>query len=132
MSQQFDTAYSVCTIGIKRDEDWNDQVHLKRLMADGSTSDFDFTGVAQLDLYIRPLFDHTTLIVQLSSTIPGGNALKFDPAVPALLQIVLLRTAVIATIPTGTWQQFLVATFVDGSTEEIWRGPLFVYPGKIA
>jgi hypothetical protein len=132
MTQTFDTAYSVCTIGIKRDEDWNDMVRLKRLMADGTQSDFDFSAVAQIDLYIRPQFDHTTLIAQLTSTLAGGNNIKFDSAVAGLLQIVLPRASVIATIPTGSWEHFLVATQNDGETYEIWRGPLYVYPGKIA
>jgi hypothetical protein len=51
--------------------------------------------------------------------------------VPGQVAIVMARSAVIAGIPIGRWDQFLVATNADGTTDEIWRGPLVVLPGKI-
>lgn len=131
MATQFDGNYSVCEIGIKRDEDWNDTVTLQRLMADGTTSNFDFSAVLQIDLYIRPTYDHSTLVKRLSSSLAFGG-IVFDPAVTGMLQIFVSRADVIASIPTGTWSQFLVGTNNAGGTFEFWRGPLHVYPGNTA
>jgi hypothetical protein len=132
MADSFDKPFSTCTIEIKRDEDWRDAVVLRRLMANGAVTDFDFTQIERLDLYVRPVFDHSILIHQLSSTLAGGNQLSFDPLVPGELKIEMSRASVIASIPTGHWDQFLVATYLDGSIEEFWRGPLLVHPGKIS
>jgi hypothetical protein len=129
---KFDKRYSVCTIEIKRDEDWRDGVMLKRLLSDGSIASFDFSEIDRFDLYIRPVFDHGILIYRLSSPVADGNAIQFDPAMPGRLDFVVGRDDIIAWIPTGKWDQFLVATYVSGVTEEFWRGPLFVHPGKIS
>ncbi|MGB5905751.1 MAG: hypothetical protein WBH00_23170 [Xanthobacteraceae bacterium] len=128
---QFDRAYSYCTIEILRDEDWNDQVVLRQLNADGSEVDLPFTNITRFDLYIRPRFDHNTLIRKLSSPLSEGHAIRFDTALPGEIQIFASRSSVIATLPVGEWDQFLVATYNDGSTSEFWRGPLKVHPGKV-
>jgi hypothetical protein len=128
---QFDRAYSYCEITIKRDEDWRDTVILKKLTAENAVVDFDFSNVSRFDLYIRPTFDHSVLIKRLSSDISISGEIQFSPAVPGQVAIVMARSAVIAGIPIGRWDQFLVATNADGTTDEIWRGPLVVLPGKI-
>jgi hypothetical protein len=132
MADQFDKPFSKCTIEIKRDEDWRDAVVLRRLMADGTQTDFDFSDVDRFDLYIRPVFDHSVLIHKLSSALADGNEISFSPSVPGELKFEKSRLTVITDIPTGEWDQFLVATYVDGSTDEFWRGPLLVHPGKIS
>ena len=128
---QFDRAYSYCEIHIKRDEDWNDATVLQRMMADGSINDLDLSDVARLDLYIRPRFDHNTLIRQLSSVSTiGGISYRRDVA--GEVSIFLPRATVIAGIPVGQWDQFLTATYDNGRIDEFWRGPLYVHPGKVS
>jgi hypothetical protein len=128
---QFDKAYSTCEIQILRDEDWRDSIVLQRLTADGSQANLDFSDVAKLELFIRPLFDHDSLIKKLSSDPLAGGEIQFDRAVAGAMQITMSRANVIAQIPTGTWVQFLDMTHDSGVVEELWRGPLIVYPGKI-
>lgn len=125
-------AYNACTIEILRDEDWNDVVQLKQLQADGTEVDLPFTDIARIDLYIRPTYDHNTLIRQLSSPPTEGNEIRFDPGVAGTLQIFVARPSVISTLPVGKWDQFLVATYNAGARIEFWRGPLIVYAGKIS
>jgi hypothetical protein len=126
----FDGPYSICTIEINRDEDWSDTVVLQRLNADGSITNFDFSQIIRLELFIRPVFDHSILIRKLSSDLSSGGELQYSTSVPGTFQIVVSRANVIAGIPTGTWNQFLIATYGSGSITEFWRGPLIVHPGK--
>lgn len=132
MSDLFEKPFSTCTMEIKRDEDWRNTVVLRRRMADGSVTDLDFANIARLDLFIRPEFDHTVLIRQLSSLLSLGNEIQFSSAVPGEVKFIVPRATVIASIPTGKWRHFLVATYNDATTEEFWRGPFIVHPGKIS
>jgi hypothetical protein len=124
------TPYSVCTLEIPRDEDWRDTWQLQRLMADGSIATMDTSQVTKLELFIRPTFDHSMLIYKLSSALSEGGEISFNNT--ALITVVVLRdgSGVIANIPTGKWDQFLIATYAGGAISELWRGPLIVHPGK--
>lgn len=130
--EPFDRPYSYCEIQIKRDEDWREAVVLRRLMADGSEADMDFSTIGTIELFVRPLFDHSVLIARFSSDLGGGGGIQFSPAVPGRMSFLVSRATVIAMLPVGTWDQFLVATYIDGSTEEFWRGKLIVHPARIA
>lgn len=132
MTARFDRPYSTCDIHIKRDEDWNDALVLQRLMADKTIAPLDFSNIAKLELFIRPRFDHLSLIRKLSSVPTQGGEIIYSRAVPGKIQFLVGRATVIASVPTGAWQHFLVATDDLGGTAEYWRGPITVHPGNIS
>lgn len=121
------------TIEILRDEDWRDLVPqlLDRNDGTGAEIPLDLTGVT-LELYIRPIYDSGVLIKKLWS--PDGGIL-IDDASQGLATFYLERPTVIAELPIGTWQQFLLvkepSDDLDGfAYRELWRGPLIVHPGR--
>jgi hypothetical protein len=129
---QFDRGYNYCEIQIVRDADWIDSVVLQQLNADGSKVDLDFSGVSAFNLYIRPVYDHAQLIKLVSSDPSSGGEILFSPIVPGRITFYVTRSAIIANLPIGKWNHFLVTAFADGTTREFWRGDLLVHPGKIS
>jgi hypothetical protein len=127
---QFDRPYSWCDITIKKDEDWRESVVLQRLNEDGAPVDFDFTNVVSLDLYIRPKYDHSVLIRRVSSILGISGEVVFSGLLPGHIAFVVSRASVIANIPVGIWSHFLVVSYSDNTTEELWRGNFTVLPGR--
>jgi hypothetical protein len=111
-------------IAISQDADWNDPFQI----LESDDTPLDLTGVL-LELYIRPRFAHSTLFKKLSSEMGAG--IIIDGAEDGLAHFFLDRAIVLADLPIGEWEQFLVLT--EGSLQtEIWRGTMRVYPGIIA
>ncbi|MGB3486685.1 MAG: hypothetical protein WBA37_11825 [Xanthobacteraceae bacterium] len=129
---QFDRAYNYCEIQIVRDADWIDSVVLQQLNADGTKGDLDFSGISRFDLYIRPVYDHTQLIKLLSSDPSISGEILFSPIVPGRITFYVTRNVIIANLPIGKWNHFLVAAYADGTTREFWRGDLLVHPGRLS
>ena len=114
-------------IVVFRNEDWNDSLPA----FDGPKGEpFDLTGKA-LRLTIRPSFDHTVLIHELTSDEGGG--IVIDDAAQGLASIRLSRAIVREKLPAGVWEQFLVleesvtSDPADGlAYRQIWSGSLAV------
>lgn len=115
-----------CKITIRHDADWSDPFFLM----DG-TRPLNLTS-RTLELFIRPRFNHTTLIRKLSSAGPGAEIL-IDDAAHGAARIFVPKATVAAAIPLTTatpWEQFLRVVDAGGTIEERWRGPLYVLPGR--
>lgn len=120
-------------ISIVLDADWADSFPV--LMDGDGVIDLSLYQ-RQLDLYIRPTFDHDTLIAHYASVDSyAAEGIFFDDATAGEASIFVPRESLIATIPPGTYDQFLVMTEQDvlrGTIHtEIWRGKLKVFPGNV-
>lgn len=112
-------------IDIAHDQDWYDEIP-QLLEEDGTPVDL---RNAALTLTIRPVFDHSVKIAEISSNanyITLANA-KFG------LAVISVPRSVVTGIPIGTWDQFLVLDQPDRTPRyrEVWRGPLLVHPARI-
>jgi hypothetical protein len=110
-------------------EDLNDPLP-QFLAADGAP--LNLTGKV-VEIYIRPTYDHSTLIKKLTST--GSAGVIIDDAAQGLCTAFLARATVQADIPVSTkakdWDFFVVIS--DGGTyEEFARGPFYVHAGRTA
>lgn len=118
-------------IVISRDQDWN-QPHW---LVEG-TRPFNLTGCT-VELWIRPTFNHATLIRCLSSdedADDGGGEIIIDDATKGAFHIAATRSIVVANIPISPlagWAQFL--RVITGAAAEIewWRGRLDVRAGSL-
>lgn len=119
-------------IAISRDQDWN-QAHW---LVEG-TRPFDLTDCT-VELWIRPAFDHATLIRTLSSdedAEDGGGEIVIDDALTGAFHIYVAQADVEANItasPDGGWVQFLRVITGSGTVIEWWRGTLAVRAGSLA
>ena len=111
-------------IDISQDADWWDGFQI--LEAEGDPLDL---GGKTLELYIRPKWAHATLLKKLSSA--GGAGIVIDDASQGMASFFLDRATILADLPIGEWQQFLVLTESSIQTE-IWRGQIRIHPGSIA
>lgn len=116
-------AYRRVGIAITRDADWHDS---GLVLKDPDRVAISLSG-ATLQLYIRPTYDFASPIKVLTS---GGDGINILDAASGFWEINVSRETVIAELPVGVWEQFLVLT-KSGYRTEIWRGPLTVYPSKI-
>lgn len=117
----------VMDFAIARDEDWYDP--LPQVTFGGAP--YNLNGCV-LDVYIRPTFDHATLIKQISNT----TGINFSDAGSGYCEIFLDRATVISDLPVGSWSIFGVLTLLvplaGGANQiELWRGSLGVSAGKI-
>ena len=134
MNEVLDRAYTFVQIEASADEDFDLSLTLLEKQEDGSDAPLDLTNggaIASpiLDFYIRPRFDHSTLIRRLSSDLTYGGV-TIDDAATGRISLFVSRANVIAGIPVGRWDHFLVWN-IGGRYEEIFRGPLLVHPGRI-
>jgi hypothetical protein len=111
-------------------EDLNDPLP-QFLAADGGP--LNLTGKV-VDVYIRPTYDHSTLIKKLTSTASAGVII--DNAAQGLCTAFLARATVQADIPVssgkpGHWD-FFVSITDTGTYEEFARGPFYVHAGRTA
>jgi hypothetical protein len=126
MSTEFfvEAPFNLLDIDISQDADWNDPFQI----LENDDTPLNLAGLT-LELYIRPRFAHDTLLKKLSSA--GSAGIVIDDASQGFAYFFLDRAVVLADLPIGEWQQFLVLT--EGSTQtELWRGQLRVHPGIIA
>lgn len=124
--------YTIANCSIVRDADWDDQ--MPRFLDGDETEPTDLTGKT-IEIYIRPVFDHSVLIKKLSTE--AGTIIVDDPA-DGLASIFVDRAEVIADLPVGVWDWFCVeseATEADPAdgfrSIERFRGRLTVHPGRI-
>ncbi|MBN8994340.1 MAG: hypothetical protein J0H94_03875 [Rhizobiales bacterium] len=124
---------TLVAMAVLQDEDWLDPLpqFLDRDDETGAEVPLDLTGMT-LELYVRPTFDHPTIVKKLST---ADGSIVFDDASLGLTSIHVERPDVIADLPIGSWQQFLLAKEpsdgLDGfAYRELWRGPLIVYGGR--
>lgn len=117
--------YNFVEIQIVRDADWRDS--LPQFFDDGVA--LDCTGQV-LELYIRPTYDHSTLIKKLSTET--GELVWVDESL-GKSAIEMPRADVIADIPVGEWDIFAVLSADSPDTyREPFRGKLIVHAGNIA
>lgn len=117
--------FRVVDVHIALDEDFNNTFPLTE--GDGPA---DMTGRV-LEWYARPDFDSDELLLKLSTE--GGNGIFIDMSSSETLISFLVRRADVNTyLPKGNWKQFLTMREAgsDDAYVEIWRGDLFVHPGK--
>lgn len=121
--------YTQATIEIVHDADWDDP--MPAILENGAP--LNLTG-KQLDLWIRPVYDHSVLLRRLSSAASLGGEIRFDNAAAGLASIYVPRVTVRTELPIGEWDHFLVLQEVSGDTfyREVFRGRLKVWPGKTA
>jgi hypothetical protein len=116
--------FNLLDVDISQDADWNDPFQI----IEANDDPLDLTGLV-LELYIRPKFGHDTLLKKLSTV--GSAGIIVDNPVEGMAYFFLDRAVVLADLPVGEWQQFLVLT--EGSLQtEIWRGQIRIHPGLIA
>lgn len=111
---------------VYRNADWRDT--LPRLLMNGLP--IDLTG-KNLVCYIRPAFDHGTLIKKLSFD-DGG--IIYPDAENGLAAVDLARDDVIDDLPKGKWTHHWVLEDPDESPTSYlqpWRGSIEVVPGSI-
>lgn len=121
--------FTVVDIDIARDENWFDPVPQ---LLDEADDPVDLAGKT-LRLYVRPTFDHSVLIYEFNSGGGGSGGISIDNAALGYFTIAVPRDSVIALLPVGEWDQFLVLSDASADPEhiEIWRGKLRVHPGRI-
>lgn len=108
---------------VARDCDWADPFPY---LTDGMDP-LDLTGKT-LNLIVRPSFDHTTELLEISSN-QGG--ISIDNAVMGLASIYVAQGTIEIALPIGEWVHF--ARLIEGSlVRELWRGPFVVHAGRIA
>lgn len=118
-------------ITISRDQHWN-QPHW---LVDG-TRPFNLTDCT-VELWIRPTFNHATLIRTLSSdedADDGGGEIIIDSATKGAFHILVPRATIVANIPISPlagWAQFLKVITGSGDEIEWWRGRLDVKAGSL-
>lgn len=119
-------------IVISRDQDWN-QPHW---LVDG-TRPLDLTDCT-VELWIRPAFNHATLIRCLSSdeeAEDGGGEIIINDAELGSITILVPQATVEAEIPVSPsagWSHFLRIVTDGGTVIEWWRGSLVVRAGSLA
>jgi hypothetical protein len=126
--------YNILDIDICQDETFEFPHQLMLMNPDGSESALDLTsgGVItsiNLDFYVRPRFDHTTLIKRLS-TDPGIGGVILDDAATGKIGLYLEQSLVATQLPVGVWQHFLVRT-VAPRKFELYRGTFRVHPARL-
>lgn len=117
--------FNLLDIDIPQDADWMDPFQI--VMANDQP--FDLTGVL-LELYIRPTYNHATLLKKLTSA--GSAGIVIDDARNGMAYFSVDRAVVTAEVPIGAWNQFLVMTEAGVTQTEIWRGSMRVHPGKFS
>lgn len=114
--------FNLLDIDIPQDADWNDPFQI--VMADNEP--LDISGVL-LELYIRPTYNHATLLKKFTSATSSSGIVIDDPT-QGMAYFSVDRTLV-TEIPMGEWDQFLVMT--EGALQtELWRGSMRVHPGR--
>ena len=125
---------SFVSIDIVLDADWEDP--MPTLTQGGEP--LDLTGKI-LELFVRPVYDYATLIVMLSSEDdPAFSSIRIDDAAAGLATIYMPRNELIAAVPSGIWDHFLILKEPAGGGDadgflitELWRGQLLVRPGRV-
>jgi len=120
---------SIYTIETNANEDLNLALQLTRLVADGSETPLDITGVT-LDFIIRPRFDHVTLIKHLTNG--AGIVIEDAPAgmiTLYLAQYIVAGELLVSKSPADHWDYFFNST-VGGTVTELFRGPFVVHAGR--
>jgi len=116
--------FNLLDIDISQGADWNDPFQI----VEYNDAPVDLTG-ALLELYIRPRYAHDTLLKKLSSA--GAAGIVIDDPSQGLAYFFLDRAIVLAELPIGEWQQFMILS--QGALQtELWRGEFRVHPAIIA
>ena len=122
------TPYTVVKIEVAHDEDWYDAVPQ---LLDEEGKPLDLTGKS-LTLFIRPVYDHSILIKQLSI----GSGIQIDSAANGYFtfNVPQAQIAALPLLPNGsaaTYDQFLVLSQSAEPREiEVWRGQFVVHPAR--
>ncbi len=121
----------VVALTIRLDEDWCDSFPPLPAIDGGA---IDLTDKV-LQLYVRPAFDDPALLaIWLSNADDSDEGIMIDDATAGLASIRVSRASLVAAIPLPprgrSWAHFLVMRDADRFTE-VWRGPLYVLPGRI-
>ena len=117
----------ISNITIRVDEQWNEAFWL----VEGNLP-LDLTGKT-IELYIRPRFDHATLIRKLTSAAgvdPGCGEIIIDNATKGAAHIFVTAANVTAGIPVGVWDYFMRVVNTSDDIKEWRRGTLTVRPGR--
>lgn len=123
-------------IEILQDETFDLPHQLMVKNPDGTESPMDLTQGGsitspRLDFYVRPRFDHSELIIQLS-TDPEFGGLIIDDAATGKIGFYCEQDAVASTIPVSDrrgWDCFLVQS-IGARKNELYRGAFIVHPGR--
>lgn len=119
-----------CSIEINHEEDWYDAI--PQMVHPVTGTPFDLADVT-LELYIRPVYDHSVLVKKLTSASSAG--ILIESAAEGLASIYLPKDMV-DNLPIGEWDQFLRMLFtnpplVGTLVKTIWRGPILIKPGRV-
>jgi hypothetical protein len=103
-------------------------LQLNQLGEDGETP-IDFGSTPQLEFYIRPRFEHQTIIKKL--TVGSGIALD-DPTTGKITlhldQAAVASDLIVSKWPAQHWDHFF-NWIQAGAITELFRGPFVVHAG---
>lgn len=123
--------FTVAECHIVHDEDWYDP--LPQFLDGDDTQPTNLDG-KRIEIYIRPVYDHTLLIAKLST---DDGTIVIDDAQRGMASVNVGRAQVADLLPVGTWQHFCVESEPEGTDPadgrrylERFRGPFIVHPGR--
>lgn len=109
---------------IQADAQWSESFWVVR-----GNLPIDLTGL-KLELFVRPRFDHSTLIRKLSTVVGEGGEIIIDNATKGAVSIAVTQANVAASLPVGTWDYFLRLNNGAADIEEVCRGTLTILGGR--
>jgi hypothetical protein len=121
---------SIYKIEANANEDFDLSLELKYLTEDGTETPIDFGSTPVLEFYIRPRFDHSTIIKKLTV----GAGIMVDDAAAGKLTLYMAQATVatdllVSKMPAQHWDHFF--NWINaGSVLELFRGPLVVHAGR--
>lgn len=135
MTAQFDRPYSNYEIQIERDESFDEPMQIFAIDESGNQVAYDFTHGGEvanpiIEFYVRPTFEHKTLIKMLS-TDPAIGGIILEDAEQGMISLVIEAGAVGIQLPPGRWKHFLVEV-IGNRRNELIRGDFIVNGGRIS
>lgn len=125
----YEWSSSIYVIETNANEDFNLPLQLTRLQMDGSEIPLDLGAAPVLEFYIRPRFDHITIIRKLTV----GSGITIEDAANGKLTLYLSQATVASDLiipkwPAQHWDYFF--NWLDGgAVTELFRGPLVIHAG---
>ena len=120
---------SVYKIETNANEDFDLPLQLNMLDETGAELPIDFGATPVLEFYIRPRFDHSTIIKKLTV----GAGIVVDDAAAGkvtlyLAQAIVATDLIVSKQPAQHWDHFLIWK-QGAAVAELFRGPLIVHAG---
>jgi hypothetical protein len=126
----YEHASSIFKIETNANEDFSLALQLMVLNPDGTETPIDLGTSPVLEFYIRPRFDHLSLIKKLTV----GSGIVLDDAATGKITLYLPQATVATDLlvpkyPAQQWDYFF-NLLGSGTVTELFRGPFVVHAGR--